>query len=230
MDTPRFADYNNIVFFTGAGLSVESGIPTYRGAGGIWKEYNYEEYACQQAFDSDPQKVWDFHDKRRVEASSANPNRAHEIIAEVQRSKPSTRVITQNIDGLHQRAGATDVIELHGSLWNVRCTCGAEREDLSAPISKRTCDCGQVLRPNIVWFGDWLEPKVLHAAKDALANCDLLVTVGTSGMVFPAADLPRRVNPVALTVEINPTPTPMSYMYTRCLRGTASEMLSLMMK
>ncbi|HIE06410.1 MAG TPA: hypothetical protein EYP64_00035 [Desulfarculaceae bacterium] len=112
----------NIVFFTGAGLSVESGIPTYRGQGGIWEDYNYQEYACQEAFASEPEKVWDFHDKRRAMIKSCDPNPAHRIIAEVQRRYPQTTIITQNIDGLHQRAGARNVIELHGSIWRLRCS------------------------------------------------------------------------------------------------------------
>src|SRR5262249_43575873 len=118
---PRFADFQRIVFFTGAGLSVESGIPTYRGKGGMWAEYDYEDYACQRAFDRDASRVWDFHDMRREAVAKCNPNPGHEIIANVQAEKPSTAVITQNIDGLHGRSGAKDVVELHGSLWRVRC-------------------------------------------------------------------------------------------------------------
>ena len=120
MDTIKFANFERIVFFTGAGLSAESGIPTYRGTGGTWKNYNYEEVACQKAFDEDPNRVWDFHDARRGHVAGCNPNLAHEIIAQVQREKPNTAIITQNIDGLHQRAGAANVVELHGSLWRVR--------------------------------------------------------------------------------------------------------------
>lgn len=224
----KFADYKRIVFFTGAGLSAESGIPTYRGVGGTWRNYNYEEVACQKAFDETPEKVWDFHDARRAFVAGCNPNRAHEVIAQVQKSNPETVIITQNIDGLHQRAGATNVVELHGSLWRVRCTCGIEREDLTSPIADRKCECGQFLRPDIVWFGDWLEEKNLRAAKEALAACDLLVTVGTSGNVFPAADLPRRVNEEAMTVEVNIDETPMTFIYKKHLRGTASDILSQM--
>ena len=116
---PRFADFQRIVFFTGAGLSAESGIPTFRGKGGMWSQYNYEDYACQAAFDRDPEKVWDFHDERRRTVSSCEPNAGHRVIAEVQKRQPNTVVITQNIDGMHQRAGAADVVELHGSLWRV---------------------------------------------------------------------------------------------------------------
>ena len=230
MATPKFADYDRIVFFTGAGLSVESGIATYRGVGGTWSQYNYEEYACQKAFELDPQKVWDFHDKRRVEAAAAKPNRGHEIIAEVQRLKPNTIVITQNIDGLLTRAGAQDVIELHGSLWKVRCLgCGVEGVDMTAPIADRKCSCGEILRPDIVWFGDMLDGFTMTAARVAISKCDLLVSVGTSGAVFPAANLPNYAPLEALTVEVNTAETPMTETYKRHLRGKSSEILAQMM-
>lgn len=229
MATPRFKDFQNIVFFTGAGLSVESGIATYRGEGGTWNEYNYKEYACQNAFDVDPQKVWDFHDKRRVHGVACEPNEGHYIIAKVQEEKPSTRIITQNIDGLHQRAGANLVIELHGSLWLVRCLgCGDVHEDHSAPIVSRMCKCGEVLRPDIVWFGDSLDGVDYTRAIVALDKCDLLVTIGTSAVVYPAAGLVRRVAPEAVTVEINVAETEMTEFYHHHLRGTASEMLAIM--
>ena len=118
---PRLRDFRKIVFFTGAGLSAESGIPTYRGKGGMWTEYDYEDYACQRAFDRDPDKVWDFHDKRRAAVAACEPNAGHRVIAEIQKAQPGTVVVTQNIDGLHARAGSADVVELHGSLWRVRC-------------------------------------------------------------------------------------------------------------
>jgi NAD-dependent deacetylase len=153
MTAPRFRDFQRIVFFTGAGLSSESGIPTYRGRGGMWNEYNYEDYACQRAFDRAPEKVWDFHDKRRAAVAACAPNAGHELIAQIQRDKPATTIITQNIDGLHARAGGRDIVELHGSLWRVRCDRERTiREDLSVPMSSRKCTCGGYLRPDIVWF------------------------------------------------------------------------------
>ena len=227
---PRFSDYRKIVFFTGAGVSVESGIPTYRGKGGLWAEYDYEQYACQRAFDRDPDKVWDFHDKRRAAALTCKPNLGHQIIAEVQESQPGTVVITQNIDGLHRRAGSTDIIELHGCLWRVRCERGdTSREDYTVPIASRKCACGGNLRPDIVWFEDALDPRNLRRARGALDACDLLVSVGTSGVVFPAADLPRiAMANGATSVEINLEDTAVSAYYTHRLRGKASELLAAM--
>lgn len=230
MTTPRFADYERILFFTGAGLSAESGIPTYRGAGGIWAEYNYEDYACQRAFERDPEKVWDFHDKRRKAVGACEPNAGHLLIAEVQRDKPATAVVTQNIDGLHQRAGATGVVELHGSLWRVRCDDeGILRDDRSVPTSPRKCTCGAYFRPDIVWFEDPLRRETLERAQEALLGCDLLVTIGTSAVVYPAADLPRiAMRNGAVTVEINLDDTPVSSLYQHRLRGKASDVLAAM--
>ena len=223
----RLADFERIVFFTGAGLSAESGIPTYRGRGGTWSQYNYEDYACQEAFDRDPEKVWDFHDERRKLIGAKEPNEAHRIIAELQRAHPATVIVTQNVDGLHQRAGASRVLELHGNMWRVRCgRCRTVTEKLEAPIGSRRCACGTHLRPDIVWFGDPLDMDTVRAAAEAIARCDLLVSVGTSGVVFPAADLPRlALSSGAVCVEVNPEETPLSALYTHCLRGKASEVL-----
>jgi NAD-dependent deacetylase len=230
MAPPRFKDFHRIVFFTGAGMSAESGIPTYRGRGGVWTEYNWEEYACQDAFDRDPEKVWDFHDKRRAAVAACAPNPGHLAIAAVQRDAPATAVVTQNIDGLHQLAGATSVVELHGSLWRVRCDReGTVREDRSAPITARKCACGAYLRPDIVWFGDALDPENLRRASAALEGCDLLVSVGTSAVVYPAAELPAlAMKRGAVTVEINLEDTSVTGLYQHRLRGKASEMLALM--
>ncbi len=219
--------FERIVFFCGAGLSAESGIPTYRGAGGIWGKYRYEEYACQRAFDRNPGKVWDFHDERRRFVAGCEPNPGHHVIARVQARKPDTRIITQNIDGMLQRAGARDVIELHGSLWQVRCDWeGTVKNDVDVPIQSRTCRCGATLRPDIVWFDDSLDPHVVRAAIDAMTTADLLVTIGTSGEVFPAAQLPFIAMERGIpSIEINPEETPMSRLYRYVMRGPASSML-----
>jgi NAD-dependent deacetylase len=230
MTTPRFRNFERIVFFTGAGLSAESGIPTYRGKGGVWDQYDYRQYACQPAFERDPEKVWDFHDVRRTAVSKCEPNAGHRVIAEVQAAKPATAIVTQNIDGLHARAGGRDVIELHGSLWRVRCDRERTvRDDTSSPISSRTCTCGEYLRPDIVWFGDMLDQGVMRRAIAALESADLIVSIGTSGVVYPAADLPRiAVQGGATSVEINLEDTPVSEMFQYRLRGPASEMLTAM--
>lgn len=225
---PRFANFERIVFFTGAGMSAESGVPTYRGKGGIWKEYNYEEYACQRAFDRDPARVWEFHNYRRGIVSRCEPNEGHRIIARVLQASPGASVVTQNIDGLHQLAGATRVTELHGSLWRLRCTCGARDERRDSPLENVFCPtCGQYWRPDIVWFEDRLDEGNVQSAISAISSCDLLVSIGTSAVVYPAAELPlhaRRRG--ALLVEINLEDTPMSGLYDIRLRGSASAMLA----
>ena len=224
---PDLRDFARIVFFTGAGLSAECGIPTYRGAGGIWQRYRYEDYACQRAFLRDPERVWEFHAARRAQVADCAPGPAHRLIAAVQRAKPGTVVLTQNIDGLHQAAGATDVIELHGSLWRLRCeACGARRESRDVPLPSLRCDCGAWWRPDLVWFEDPLDMTIFHRALTAVEACDCLVAIGTSGVVYPAAELPLvAMQRGALGVEINPEPTPLSALYPVRLQGPAGAML-----
>ncbi|MBX3260836.1 MAG: NAD-dependent deacylase [Labilithrix sp.] len=228
MSRIRFRDFERIVFFTGAGMSAESGIPTYRGKGGVWAEYDYEDYACQRAFDRDPERVWDFHDARRAAVRACEPNDGHRVVTAVQRERPGTLVVTQNIDGMHQRAGATVAAELHGSLWRVRCDAeDVVRDDDTVPMTPRKCRCGGYWRPDIVWFEDPLDHRVVQRAREALEACDLLVSVGTSAVVYPAAELPRvAVQRGAVTVEINLEDTPLSHLYQHRLRGKASEVLA----
>lgn len=168
----------------------------------------------------------------RFAPSACEPNPGHRVIAEVQRQKPSTVIITQNLDGTHQRAGAADVVELHGGLWRVRCDAeDIVRADHSVPMDPRKCSCGAYWRPDIVWFEDPLDHRNLRRAREALEACDLLVTVGTSGVVYPAADLPRLAMKRALTVEVKRRwveDTPVSALYHQRLRGAASEILTSM--
>ncbi len=217
-------DFQHIVFFTGAGLSVESGIPTYRGQGGVWENYDYQEYACQEAFEKDPEKVWDFHDKRRAMIKSCVPNSAHEIIAKVQQHHPRTTIITQNIDGLHQRAGAQDVIELHGSIWRLRCSnSGDIVENFETPLKQRRSNHDSWWRPDIVWFGDPLREETINAALNALQKCDLFLCIGTSAVVYPAAQMPQiAINNGAETIEINPEETPISNLFKHRIKTSAS--------
>jgi len=224
----RLRDFERPLFFTGAGLSAESGIPTYRGVGGIWNEYNYEEYACQRAFDLDPERVWDFHDLRRQKVGEAEPCEAHRIIARVQEECPGTRIVTQNIDGLHQRAGAAVVIELHGSLWRLRCAAtGALVDNFEVPLANRKCSDDCYWRPDIVWFEDPMNRESLRDAEWALRKCDVLIGIGTSGVVYPAAELPRIATERGIpSVEINTEVTAVSHLYQEHMRGGASGMLS----
>jgi NAD-dependent deacetylase len=227
-DRVRLADYDRIVFFTGAGMSAESGVPTYRGKGGIWKEYDYEKYACQEAFDEAPERVWEFHNYRRQLVARCEPNAGHRLVARVLEKKPGAVVVTQNIDGLHQRAGASRVTELHGNLWRLRCVCGARDERRDAPLAETRCPrCGKHWRPDIVWFGDMLDPANIRAALSAIEGCQVLVSIGTSAVVYPAAEMPLRASKAgALLIEINPEDTPLSDAFDIRLRGGASAMLA----
>ena len=227
-NVPSLRDFSSIVFFTGAGLSAESGIPTYRGKGGIWGKYNYEDYACQDAFDRDPDHVWDFHELRREKIASCNPNGGHETIAAIQAEKPDTKVVTQNIDGLLQRAGVQNPIELHGSMWRLRCSEeGHVIENFDVPLASRRCECGAYWRPDIVWFGDSLSEVDMQAAENALVNADCLVSIGTSAAVYPAAALPRiAMETGAVSIEINLEDTPMTPYYQHAIRARATDALA----
>jgi NAD-dependent deacetylase len=228
--------YPRIVFFTGAGMSAESGVPTYRGEGGIWSEYRYQDYACQEAFDRDPVAVWDFHDKRRAVAAGCHPHRGHTLLADLARARQAdglghqggVTIVTQNIDGMHQRAGSEEVLELHGSLWRVRCqVCGTVDTNLDVPMAGHRHSCGAYLRPDIVWFGDALNRDTISQAVDAISHCQLFVSIGTSAVVYPAARLPMHaMTGGAATIEINPLSTSVSQLYQKHLRGPASEMLA----
>jgi len=220
--------FKRIVFFTGAGMSAESGVPTYRGEGGVWHEYNWREYACQEAWETDPKKVFDFHDLRREEALKCFPHKGHEVITAIQEVHANVLVVTQNIDGMHQRAGSNNVIELHGSIWRVRCDReGWVKDDLNhGPFEKRKCDCGACLRPDIIWFSDMLDPDTVRQADAAVSQCDLFISIGTSGVVWPAAGYPQLAKSTgALCIELNPQPSEQSLIYERVYKGKAGELL-----
>ena len=220
--------YGHIVFFTGAGMSAESGVPTYRGLGGIWSQYRWEEYACQEAFDDDPQKVLEFHELRRKAVLACKPHEGHVSIASLQKRHPGVMVVTQNIDGMHQRAGTRNVVELHGSLWRLRCPRhGKSEDDLGERYRSYRCEkCGSRLRPDIVWFGDMLDQGVMEEAAAMIRSCDLFISVGTSGVVYPAAGFPRLAKENhAWCIEINPEPNEMSSLYDKTIRDMAGKAL-----
>ena len=227
MMTINLSSYANIVFFTGAGMSAESGVPTYRGPGGIWQEYNWEEYACQEAFEKDPQKVLKFHELRRKSVLDCTPHSGHYVIAGLESKHPRISVITQNIDGMHQRAGTERIIELHGSLWRLRCPVHGVFEDVGPTYKSYNCEeCGSWLRPEITWFNDMLDQIVMDQALTLISKCDLFISIGTSGVVWPAASYPQIAKGCgAFCVEINPEQSEMSVMFDETIRKPASEAL-----
>jgi len=217
--------FNKIVFFTGAGMSAESGVPTYRGSGGIWHKYDWEEFACQDAFERKPTKVLDFHELRRRSVLECQMHNGHKFMSHLQKSHDSVTVVTQNIDGMHQQAETNNVIELHGSLWRLRCDdCGIAIEDIGESFAKIKCDCGKYLRPDIVWFGDMLDSRIIQKASEAIQKCDLFISIGTSGVVWPAAGFPNKAKSNgAYCVEINTEPTQLSYIFDKVINSPASD-------
>ena len=189
-----------VVVMTGAGVSADSGIPTFRGPGGLWRNFRPEELATPEAFQRDPALVWEWYEWRRGLIREAQPNAAHEAIARL----PDALVVTQNVDGLHARAGSHDVIELHGNVFRVRCVReGNPRMHVDAfPDLPPRCACGALLRPDVVWFGEALPEDAMPRAYAALQTADLLLVIGTSGVVYPAAGLARAYEGVS--IEVNP--------------------------
>ncbi|THB65069.1 MAG: NAD-dependent deacylase [Gammaproteobacteria bacterium] len=226
MEKIDLSKYKKIVFFTGAGMSAESGVPTYRGQGGIWKEYNFQEYACQEAFDRDPEKVLDFHEIRRKAVLECYPHKGHEIIANLY-NRHHVSVITQNIDGIHQRSGCEDVVELHGSLWRVRCPVHGISKDLEPGFKNRKCpECGNWLRPDITWFGDMLNADVVNKAIAVISCCDLFINIGISGVVYPAAGFPIHAKDnEARCICINPEFPADIEIYDEFIQGKAGDIL-----
>jgi len=225
----RLAGSPRITVVTGAGVSAASGIPTFRGAGGLWKSHRPEELATPEAFDRDPLLVWEWYAWRRERIAPLAPNAAHAAIAELEGHVAEFLLATQNVDGLHTQAGSRRLVELHGSLWRVRCTgCRRVTEDRRVPFPELppACDCGALLRPDVVWFGEPLPYDLLKRSIRAVEACDVMLVVGTSSLVQPAASMAgealARGTPV---VEINLDPTPLSERATYVLQGKAGEIL-----
>jgi NAD-dependent deacetylase len=221
-----------VVALTGAGISAESGVPTFRGEGGLWRNFQPEQLATPEAFHRDPALVWEWYDWRRGLIGSCAPNAAHETLAEMEAALPDFALITQNVDGLHQAAGSCNVLELHGNIWRVRCTgCGKVNEDRRMPLPEiptppRCDECGGLLRPDVVWFGESLSQEVLESALTASARCRLMLVIGTSAVVQPAASLPLvALENGAQLIEVNPAETPLSAHVHEVLRGPAAETL-----
>ena len=214
----RVADAASVVVFTGAGVSAESGVPTYRGQGGLWKNFRAQDLATLEAFDRDPALVWGWYRERRNKLLEVLPNDAHRAIAEAAGRVPIT-LATQNVDGLHAFAGSEGFLELHGNIWRENCISCPTTEDRSHHWREKVVQgeadplpecpaCTSLMRPSVVWFGEALDGRVIEAAFRAAEGCDLMFVIGTSGEVQPAASLPvvaRRAG--AYVVEVNVEPT-----------------------
>ncbi len=224
---------DRIAALTGAGMSAESGIPTFRGAGGLWRQFRPEELATPEAFARDPSVVWDWYRWRRRLIAQAEPNDGHRVLARFETRFPEFTLVTQNVDGLHRRAGSAAIIELHGNIWRARCTVERRRVvdqagDPPAPEASDPprCACGALLRPDVVWFGEMLDPVDVARATAALRRCAVLLVVGTSALVFPAAGFPLiAAEAGALVVEINTEETALTARADVVLRGPAAGVL-----
>jgi len=219
-----------IAVLTGAGISAESGVPTFRGEDGLWRQFRAEDLATPEAFARDPKTVWEWYDWRRGIIGKVNPNPGHMVLAQWEKKLSGFKLITQNVDGLHARAGSTKILELHGNIWKTRCTKEETvAENLEVPLKQipPACPaCGALLRPHIVWFGESLDPDILRRAIGASSLCDVMLVVGTSAFVQPAASLPLRASAAgAKIIEINPDPTPLTHYADVSLHGKAGEIL-----
>lgn len=220
----------HVAALTGAGTSAESGVPTFRDAQtGLWAKYDPLELATPQAFRRDPRLVWEWYAWRRGLVAKAEPNAGHLALAALEKRAPRFTLITQNVDGLHQRAGNTAVIELHGNITRTKCADCARVVNEWPPtdeVPPRCPHCGGLLRPDVVWFNEMLPFDALSAARTAARDCDLFLSIGTSAIVQPAASIPLEAAEYgAVTVEINPHPTPLSRFVDYALAGPSGVIL-----
>lgn len=224
-------DSRKTIALTGAGISVESGIPDFRSAGGLWSKYDPEEYAHISAFRSNPEKVWHMLKEMMELVLGAEPNPAHIALAELEKMGLLSSVITQNVDGLHQRGGSKEVIEFHGSnRWLVCIECGDRREAASLSfdvIPPRCLHCSSILKPDVVFFGEPIPWEAQTRSFEEAATCDLVLVIGTSAVVYPAAGIPTSAKQSgAKVVEINMEPTPLTgYISDYLIQGSAGAIL-----
>jgi NAD-dependent deacetylase len=219
----------SVAVLTGAGISAESGVPTFRGDNGLWKQYRAEDLATPTAFAHDPKLVWEWYDCRRGRIAEAKPNAGHQALVELEKRVPAFTLITQNVDGLHELAGSRNVLRLHGSIWNVRCmSCGREHVDRRTPLTEipPKCECGGMLRPGVVWFGEPLPARIWQAAEAAARSAEIFLVIGTSAVVYPAAGLAQIAKSSgARVVEINIAETVLTDRIDEFLQGPSGELL-----
>jgi NAD-dependent deacetylase len=221
-------DARSVLAFTGSGISAESGLPTFRGVNGLWRTHRVEELASPGGFARDPELVWTWYNERKAAHQRAQPNAGHLALARLEAVKADFTLATQNVDSLHLRAGSRNVLELHGDLREARCSgCDARRpfDAAGLPLAEIVHGCGGRWRPNIVWFGEPLPQDTWRRAVDAAARADVILVIGTSAVVYPAAALATHYNERALVAEINPEQTPISERVDFALRGTAGDVL-----
>jgi len=222
------------VVLTGAGISAESGVPTFRGEEGLWKKFRPEELATFDAFMANPELVWEWYEYRRKIIHEIKPNPGHVALVDFQNHFEQFHLITQNVDGMHHQAGSRDVVELHGNIRRNKCIRCDKRYDSLEGTKEGTppeCPCGGKIRPDVVWFGEMLPQDAIRHAFDVSERCDLFFSVGTSAVVHPAASLPlvaKRSG--AFVVEVNLEPTEISHLVDETLLGKSGEILPYLVK
>jgi NAD-dependent deacetylase len=226
-------DARSVAVLTGSGVSAESGVPTFREAQtGLWARFDPQEVATPEAFARDPRLVWEWYTWRRELVDAAAPNPGHKALAELERYVAQFVLITQNVDGLHRRAGSQNVVELHGNIQRSKCSREgdvAEPHEDDKDVPPSCPRCGAFLRPDVVWFGESLPADALSEAFDAARSCELFISAGTSGLVQPAASLPfEALRSGAVLVEVNPNDTPLTRHADYSLRGKAGEVLPVL--
>ena len=227
----KLKDSRKIVFVTGAGISQESGIPTFRGKDGYWRKYDPMKLASIDAFYDDPKLVWEWYEDRRKNILAVKPNEGHFAISQMEEFKDVV-VLTQNIDGLHQRSGSTNVLELHGSIIRIKCTVCDFIDNITENFESLPpkCKCGGMLRPDVVWFGEPLPQNIWQSAIKEASVCDVMVIVGTSLVVSPANTLPVYAKQNgAILIEVNPEKTVMSNDMTLSIQATSVGVLPKML-
>ena len=227
----KLKDSRKIVFVTGAGISQESGIPTFRGKDGYWRRYDPMKLASIDAFYDDPKLVWEWYEDRRKNILSVKPNEGHFAISQMEEFKDIV-VLTQNIDGLHQRSGSTNVLELHGSIIRIKCTVCDFIDNITENFESLPpkCKCGSMLRPDVVWFGEPLPQNIWQSAIKEASICDVMIIVGTSLVVSPANTLPVYAKQNgAILIEVNPEKTVMSNDMALSIQATSAEVLPKML-
>lgn len=225
---------HKVAVLTGAGVSAESGVPTFRGENGIWKKLKPEELANFSAFLRNPDLVWEWYTFRKKMMSEVSPNPGHYAMAKMETYFPEFTLITQNIDNLHQQAGSKKVLELHGNIrrnYCIKCRTYYNDEELVLGESAPKCSCGGLIRPDVVWFGEILPEDILRAAFAASEECEVFLSIGTSAVVYPAAMLPRAAKAAnALLVEINPERTELTDSAHHYLAGPSGVILPRLLK
>lgn len=229
----RLASARTVTILTGAGISADSDVPTFRGTDGLWRNFRAEDLATPEAFEQNPRLVWEWYDWRRQLIAGKSPNAAHRAIAAFESKVPRSWLITQNVDGLHRQAGSHHILELHGDIWKLRCTsCHQviDNRDVPLPLLPYCRACEGLLRPHVVWFGEPLDQETLTASFRAAESSDVMLIVGTSGLVYPAAMLmPAAKSNGAFVIEVNLDPTPYSSEADLSFQGRANDVVPLLL-